>query len=791
MSVVGETFVTVHSVSAALEKEIAAQAKVAATAAEKSLKLTPSVNTSGAKSELGRLEQAAQNAGKQLGGVSGAAGSAGKGTNILATVMADARAKLHTVAEEGGYVSSKLAGVAESATFATPAVGGLLLAVAALAAVTIGGVAKFVSLASEIRKFEILSGSSAETASRFVVALHELGVAPNTVAAGLFRLAQQIGNNTDKLAESNVAVARTAEGNVDLVKTFLNIADAVHKAADGTARNTIAFNAFGRQGRELVPILSRGKEALGEFLRLADEKHLVFDDEQLDKARDFQVAMRSLGSSIEGLEVGIASGAVPAITTFINALTTVIDHANDAAHAVGGLGNVLRVGLGIATGGVSEGVIRLAQHLGAQGNAAAAAKAQTESYLQTMRVAQGEVDSLRGALTGLVSAQAGVASADHGIATAEQAATEARYQLSQVQKRGGVDVAALASAQRGLESSTKSLNKAEDNLAKAQQNLIDVQAGASPRDLEEANLHVSESTNAVARAQAALTVLQKHHRVSSLDLSDAQNQVESASLAQADALDALDTLQKKGTEGSKEYVDAQQQVSDAEDAVADAKSSRETAEQSLRDAQKGDVTYAHDYASAQQAVHEADYNVKTAKDARTTAVLNLDSAQRTETQSLLENADAVGQLRGELEALSQMQHVDLSDLLGLLPVTEALGAAAAKKGSVSSTLAPAIQVSLDIANQPSKGTTTITHGSAKKGLAEGGRNRAGDWYQVNERGQEFWKSDQNGTIIPVGGGGPATSSPTINNHIYGVADPITTSRFVNIETGRALRTAGR
>jgi hypothetical protein len=235
VSVVGETFVALRVISGNLEKDIAAHVQAAVKKAEGVAQVTPKVNNPKTKTELGKME------------------------SIFKASFDQIRSKIHTVAEEGGPFSSTLAKIAEKATAIGPAGTAAAIGIAAVTAEAVAATHTFIEFAEQVHKFQLLSGASTEDASRFVVALRLLGVDADRVGAGLFRLSRNAGGANNQLKQLGVQTAYTAQGGVDLVGTFLNIADAVKQAGGGSQSAQVAFAAFGRSGLALLPILARGR----------------------------------------------------------------------------------------------------------------------------------------------------------------------------------------------------------------------------------------------------------------------------------------------------------------------------------------------------------------------------------------------------------------------------------------------------------------------------------------------------------------------------------------------------
>lgn len=664
-------------------------------------------------------------------------------TGVLGRALADLRSRLRSVAESGGPVSSELANITEKIIGLGGVAGGVALGIAALAGAAIVGTEKFIAFGEQVHQFQLVSGASAETASRFVVAMRILGVEPDRVGAGLFRMGRQIADGTSKLQALGVQTARNRDGNVNLTETFLNVADAVHRASGDGDKAAVAFAAFGKQGLALLPVLDRGREGLRDLFAQAPQNGQLFSQGDEERAIQLKVRINELKEALNGLAVEAGRHSVGIVGTATGLATTAIRVFNNEA-------NVTLSLLGRLTG----------QHHAAGESAAV--------HAERLKLLDAEFTDLRSSVFGLLDAQQGLANADLAEQSAQLQLANATRELAKLRREGPVDAKAVQSAQQQLESSNRSLSQAYDQLSTATQHFLDVQAGPTPRELARAQLEVSQANDRVARAEENLTKVQRGHRVSALDLQEAQDEVTQAQLDAADAADNLATVQAKGTDADKEYVDAQKQVADAVAAVQDATERQAQAAADLRTAQAGDPEFAFKIRDAENAVAQARNSVTAASISHLEAAAKLRDAIDNQATAFGADADAVGALREQLAGLATDFHVNIE------PILEILGG-----GLFGGPVSTAAQAS----------DTRLSRFDKR---ARGGSVQGGKWYQVNEEGPEYFQPNSSGTIIPVGDPrAPSSSGPMITQHIYGTDDPYTTSQLVGIETARALRTAPR
>lgn len=354
------------------------------------------------------------------------------------------------------------------ASAATAGVGALVAGVGALAA---QGVTNFVNLASEVRNFQRASGASAEESSRFVAVLDDMGIAAETGAAAVFKLAKNA--DSTKLREFGIELERTKDGNVDVTETLLNVADAYVATNDPARRAEIAFAAFGKQGQQLIPVLEQGRKGLQAFFKSAEDSGQILSQEDLQKARDYELAMDDLGDAVAELQRELGGGLVSGIADVASAMAKGIGFATDLADKVGGVENIVK-GAATAIPGVG-----LAMTIFGRGSKDAADKqaeleATTEGASAALEEQASEAGNAASALKDLLAAQTGLIDATLSLEGAndrlqgavEDYATKQR-EAAEAVRLYGADSEQARAATEALDDATLSLKEAADAQAKA------------------------------------------------------------------------------------------------------------------------------------------------------------------------------------------------------------------------------------------------------------------------------------------------------------------------------------
>lgn len=421
-------------------------------------------------------------------------------------------------------------------------VAGAATAGAAIAKFAIEGVNSFVALAGQIRAFQRVSGASAEDASKLVAAFHILGIESTTAQTAIFQLAKRVETSGDKLAAVGVQVARSKTGTVDLVGTLLNVADAYRGTEDPAERANIAFQAFGRGGAALLPLLGKTREQLEEIFAAAERHGLIFSAEQLEKAREYQVATRELGAAFEGLSIEVGEKLIPALTD----LAVLIEKVTSASNSP--------VGKGLQGLATAINPVALAMKVGSTvlhhfvGEETDAAKAADEAAT-AMEEQAVEVDALTKSIFTATDAQRTLDDSGRTLAASQRGLVKSTADYNKLVADGAVDEQKVADARQSLADATRSAAGAQRELAKAQKTYDEALTEVNELGLDSSRDKLAEASDGLA---------------------DAQDNVAAANERATNAAEDLKTAQAGDPEFQDKLADAKQTVADATQGVADA-----------------------------------------------------------------------------------------------------------------------------------------------------------------------------------------------------------------------------
>jgi hypothetical protein len=210
-------------------------------------------------------------------------------------------------------------------------VGGV--AVLGLGAYALESVGKWAALGESVLKFQRLSGTTAEEASRLIYVMGELGISSDTASAAMFKMTRA---DPGKLHDLGVEIAYNADGSQNLAGTLDNVRAAYQATQDPVQRSLILFTAFGKAGQALGPYLAMSAEQLRIFNDEAAKHHAIFTQDELDQAHNYTLATRNMSAAMEGLGLELAKTIVPALTSLVQVTTSGVESVDRWATGVEG-----------------------------------------------------------------------------------------------------------------------------------------------------------------------------------------------------------------------------------------------------------------------------------------------------------------------------------------------------------------------------------------------------------------------------------------------------------------------
>lgn len=160
-------------------------------------------------------------------------------------------------------------------------------------------------MAIELDKLSQKTGASVEFLSGMQAAVRDADVNIETFNQGLVKFADNL--------------VRTVGPTANVEAELLKLADRFAQMPDGAQKTSLAIDAFGRSGAELIPILNEGSAGIKALLADAQAMGRVMSTETVAAAKALDDQIDKLNGRIEGLKLNIGSSVVPALLDLFNA----------------------------------------------------------------------------------------------------------------------------------------------------------------------------------------------------------------------------------------------------------------------------------------------------------------------------------------------------------------------------------------------------------------------------------------------------------------------------------------
>jgi hypothetical protein len=251
-----------------------------------------------------------------------------RSTDIKVNILGDYDSLRKTITKSIGQVdrfdkSVKKSGRTTFRDFGKAAFG----AAAGIGAIAIAGnevkksISGTVDLAKATRQLQRATGLAAEDASALAAVLKVRGFDTNKLGRSFTSLARQIeaaktgtGSAADAFAKLGVSQRAIQSGNFNQV--LLGIADGFNKLGDGTSKAALAQQLFGRNSRDLIPLLEGGSAKLREQLALAPQ----LSDAQVKQGLAMVNAQRQVDLALMNVRTTLGTTLLPVLADGANKL---------------------------------------------------------------------------------------------------------------------------------------------------------------------------------------------------------------------------------------------------------------------------------------------------------------------------------------------------------------------------------------------------------------------------------------------------------------------------------------
>lgn len=175
---------------------------------------------------------------------------------------------------------------------------------------------------------------------------------------------EQYARAAETLGLSLRSLPLGGDGKVDVIALLAQLADQSKLVTDRFQAQAAAQTLFGRSGREIGAILALTGEEIRKLGAEAERRGIVFSDQDLRRAGDFNDALTRFQSTLKGVSQAIFVDAAPALTAFVTTIGDFVAKNRDAIKNA--LEDVGRFILKVVETGL-QGIVKLVAALEAVG----------------------------------------------------------------------------------------------------------------------------------------------------------------------------------------------------------------------------------------------------------------------------------------------------------------------------------------------------------------------------------------------------------------------------------------
>lgn len=155
-----------------------------------------------------------------------------------------------------------------------------------------------VEYAGEVRTLGRTIGSTAEESSKLIQAADDVGISAGTLQSAL-----------------EAAIKKGVKPSIEGIG---KLADQYNAIQDPIEKTKFLMDNFGRAGADLAPLMEEGAAGIRAAGDEAERLGLVMDQDGVDSARRYEIAMDDFGDSVMAVKLAIAENLLPAVTELIS-----------------------------------------------------------------------------------------------------------------------------------------------------------------------------------------------------------------------------------------------------------------------------------------------------------------------------------------------------------------------------------------------------------------------------------------------------------------------------------------
>ena len=227
--------------------------------------------------------------------------------------LSDAESKASSFGKSLGSGLSKMAKIG------TVAIAGVTTAAAGVSSMFIKGAASVAEYGDNIDKMSQKLGLSAEAYQEWDAVMQHSGTTMNAMSRGMQTLQKNAVNSADKFEALGITQEQLAEMSTE--ELFEATITGLQNMEEGAERTALANELLGGSAKELGALLNTSAAETKAMRDRVHELGGVMSDEAVKSAAKYQDTLQDMKTAFSGLQRGIQSDFMPAITTVMEGLT--------------------------------------------------------------------------------------------------------------------------------------------------------------------------------------------------------------------------------------------------------------------------------------------------------------------------------------------------------------------------------------------------------------------------------------------------------------------------------------
>lgn len=212
-------------------------------------------------------------------------------------------------------VGNKANAVADATRKVSAAAAGVVAGIVGVGAAAVKG-------ADELNTLSQQSGVATDELQKWEYASGVVDVSVETMTGALAKMTKQLGSSSgeEKIRALGVAT-RDASGQLrDSEEVFYDLLEALGRVQNGTERDVLAMEIFGKSANELAGIIDDGGAALKALGDEAEQLGIIMDQETLDSLNRVDDAIEKLKAQAKGEFAKAGAAAIEALTPVLDKL---------------------------------------------------------------------------------------------------------------------------------------------------------------------------------------------------------------------------------------------------------------------------------------------------------------------------------------------------------------------------------------------------------------------------------------------------------------------------------------